>query len=131
MPYSTGAVGAATEPIEHTIDARWLLAYAAVLEETAPRLSDTRQPEGIVAHPLFPVCLEWEANLVLRRSAPTGLVGPERARGVHATHDLHIHRPIRPGDRLRTTATIVGVEARPPGAYEVVCFTTVDHDGHP
>jgi acyl dehydratase len=131
MPYRTAAVGESAEPIEHAVDARWLLAFAAVLGETDPRLTDTRQPGGIVAHPLFPVCVEWDAMLALRRSASTGLVGPERARGVHATHDLHIHRPVRPGDRLTTTATIVGVEARSPGAYEVVCLATVDHDGRP
>jgi acyl dehydratase len=131
MPYSVGALGASSGGVEHVVDARWLLAFAAVLEEEHPRLTDTRHPEGIVGHPLFPVCVEWDAVLTLRRSAPTGLVGPERARGVHATHDLHIHRPVHPGDRLTTTATIVGVEARPPGAFEVVCLDTVDHDGRP
>jgi acyl dehydratase len=131
MAYSTAAVGASSEPVEHTVDARWLLAYAAVLEETDPRLADTRHPDGIVAHPLFPVCVEWEAMLALRRSAPTGMVGAERARGVHATHDLHVHRPVRPGDQLTTTATIVGVEARSPGTYEVVCLRTVDRSGAP
>src|SRR5829696_8152514 len=131
MPYSTAAVGASSEPVVHTIDARWLLAYAAVLEEVDPRLTDTRHPGGIVGHPLFPVCVEWEAVLRLRRTAPTGLVGQERARGVHATHDLHIHRAIRPGDRLTTTATIVGVEARAPGTFEVVCLQTVDQARRP
>jgi acyl dehydratase len=131
MAYCTAAVGASCEPVEHIVDARWLLAYAAVLEETDPRLADTRHAGGIVAHPLFPVCVEWEAMLALRRTAPTGLVGAERARGVHATHDLHIHRAIRPGDHLTTTATIVGVESRPPGVYEVVCLQTVDRAGAP
>ncbi len=52
-------------------------------------------------------------------------------RGVHATHDLTLHRRPRSDDRLSTTATITGVEPRPPGAYVVTRFETLDADGRP
>src|SRR2546427_9949010 len=42
-----------------------------------------------------------------------------------------IHRPVRPGDRLSTHATVVGVEQRKPGAYQVTRLETVDAAGAP
>lgn len=65
-------------------------------------------------------------------SAPENFVPlrrDEAGRGVHATHDLHIHRPIRAGDRLTTVATTIGIEQRKPGAYSMTRFDTHDADG--
>jgi acyl dehydratase len=87
---------------------------------------------SVVAHPVFPVCLEWPAVLALRAADTGGALGrDELLRGVHATHDLTLHRPIRPPETLTTAATVVAVEARRPGTYEVVRLDTVDQDGAP
>jgi acyl dehydratase len=129
LPSST--VGHAIEPLVHEVDARWLMAYAAGVGDDSPRYFDTGDPAGIVAHPLFPVCLEWPAVLELRRQLSTVLPPAERLRGVHATHDLTLHRPIVPGDVLTTTARVVSVEPRSPGAYEVVRLDSVDATGAP
>jgi acyl dehydratase len=50
---------------------------------------------------------------------------------VHATHRLTVHRPIRAGERLRTTATVAALQARSPGAYMVLRLETVDTSGRP
>jgi acyl dehydratase len=132
MPYPSGIVGLTTAPVEHAVDTRWLLAYAAVLDATEPVLSDPRHPGGIVAHPLFAVCLEWDAILALRREiGREALSRSEFSRGVHATHDLHLHRAIRPGERFATTAKIVSAEARSSGTFEVVRLDTHDAEGRP
>jgi acyl dehydratase len=55
----------------------------------------------------------------------------ERARGVHAAHDLHIHRPIKDGDVLTTIAEVVGLEERKPGASQMTKLTTIDANGAP
>jgi acyl dehydratase len=121
-----------TAPVVHTIDARWLMAYAAGLGEMLSCYLDTRRPEGIQAHPLFPVCVEWPAVLALRDQAGTfGLTPEEALRSVHATHDLVIHRSVRPGDILTTRATVVGVEYRKPGAFQVTRLDTLDASGAP
>jgi acyl dehydratase len=130
MPLSSATVGTAGEPIAHEIDARWMMAYAAGLGDTLPCYLDTRRPEGIIAHPLFPVCFEWPAILAMRgHSGNKSLTADEHLRGVHATHDLVIHRTVRPGDRLTTRAKIVGVERRKPGAYQVTRLDTTDESG--
>src|SRR5205807_4121034 len=76
-------------PTAVTVDARWLMAYAAALGETDPRYYDTTTPGGPIAHPLFPVCYEWSVALTLRSKT----IKPELLPlGVHSTHHLVIHR---------------------------------------
>jgi acyl dehydratase len=125
-PLPADLVGQAAGPVEHEIDARWLMAYAACLGETGPEYLDSTRPGGPLAHPLFPVCYEWPAALALRRRLYAEAVA---ARTVHATHDLRLHRRPRAGDRLRTTARVVAAEPRAPGAYVLTRFETVDASG--
>ncbi|HXG22243.1 MAG TPA: MaoC/PaaZ C-terminal domain-containing protein [Methylomirabilota bacterium] len=127
MPLTSSIVGASAEPVVHKIDERWLMAYAAGLGDALPCYLDTLRPGNIVAHPLFPVCVEWPAVVGLRGHAgAAGLTAEEAIRSVHATHDVLIHRGVRPGDTLTTRASIVGVERRKPGAFQVIRLDTVD-----
>jgi acyl dehydratase len=132
MPLSSTTVGTTGEPLVHDIDERWIMAYAAGLGDLLPCYLDTLRPAGIIAHPLFPVCFEWPVILEMRGHVGNSLLtADEGLRAVHATHDLLIHRPVRPGDRLTTRASIVGVEQRKPGAYQVTRLDTVDATGAP
>jgi acyl dehydratase len=130
VPLASASVGSAAAPRETEIDARWTMAYAAGLGDAAPCYLDMLRPGGVVAHPLFPVCFEWPAFLATH-GLPVGLTADERRRGVHATHELAIHRLVRPGDRLVTRASVAGVEQRKPGAYQVVRLDTADAGGAP
>jgi acyl dehydratase len=131
MPLPLELIGASTEPVTQAVDARWTMAYAAALEDLDDRYFDTRRGP-VPAHPLFPVCIEWAAVTAARRLADPAILTPEEAaRGVHATHDLVLHRPVRAGDLLTTTATVELIEARRPGAYQVLRLDTVDPSGSP
>jgi acyl dehydratase len=125
MKLSAAIVGTAAGPLEQPIDARWLMAHAAALGETAEERFDTTRPGGVVAHPLFPVCYEWPLAVLLRARLGDDIA----SRSVHATHDLTLHRLPRPGDRLRTTAVVTLVEPRAPGAYVLTRFETIDAAG--
>lgn len=132
MPLNTKIVGATGRPFVQDIDARWLMAYAAGLGDMLPSYVDTLRPGGIVGHPLFPVCVEWPV-IIDAQGFPgyNSLEEGERLRGVHASHDTLLHRPVRPGDRLTTRGTVAGVERRKPGAYVVTRLETVDAAGAP
>ncbi len=120
-------VGTTVGPLVQDIDARWLMAYAAALDDTRPEYLDTTRSGGVIGHPLFPVCYEWPLAVELREA-----MAPDIAvRSVHATHDLRLSRPVRAGDRLRTTATVSAAEPRSPGAYVVTRLETVDAAGRP
>jgi acyl dehydratase len=121
-------VGAQAGPIQHEIDARWLMAYSAALGETDPRCFDTAAPGGVLAHPLFPVCYEWPVSQPIRQIPELREHFP---RLVHAEHDLVLHRPLRQGDRLKTAVRIASIEQRKPGAFVVFRFDALDGAGAP
>lgn len=128
MPKSSSAVGKTTTRFRHVAEARWLMAYAASLNDTAACYFDTMGE--IAAHPVFSVCPEWPVVLAARKIDDIGAgVEAENRRGVHATHDVVIARPIAAGDVLFTQARIVGVEQRRPGAYQVMRMTTENAAG--
>ena len=130
MPLDSRIVGRSSKRFRHAVDARWIMAYAAGLGDWNSRYFDTTS--RIVAHPVFPVCVEWPVVLDVRNIEGAGRMTPEEgARGVHATHDLHIHRPVTTGDELFTQASIIGVEQRKPGGYQMMCLRTTDSDGAP
>ena len=125
---SRASIGASVDPFVHPVDARWLMAYAAALGETAPRYFDTLAASGPRAHPLFAVCYEWPVAVALREAT----VATElHAFSVHATHHLIIHRAPRAGDTLHTRAHVIAVEPRRAGTLVVSRFETTDAGGRP
>ena len=62
MPYDPRIVGQQTTPVEHEVDARWLMAYAAGIGDCSPSYMDTASGT-VIGHPLFPVCLEWPVKI--------------------------------------------------------------------
>lgn len=132
MPLSSETVGISGEPLESSVDARWTMAYAAGLGDARPLYLDTRARPDVLAHPLFPVCFEWPAFLSTKHLPVGGrLSTAERVRGVHATHDLVLHKPLRAGVKLLTRTCISRVERRPAGAFQVVRFETRDERNEP
>ena len=126
MKLSSAIVGEQAGPLEASIDARWLMAYSAGLGETDPRYYDTER--GVMAHPLFPVCYEWPVAQPLRALPALQPLFPQL---LHAQHDLRIHRAPRAGDSLRTSARIIAVTQRKPGAFVVFRFEARDAAGAP
>ena len=126
MPVRSAAIGATTDA--HTVDitTRMTMAYAAGVGDANPRYLDDVAEGGILAPPAMCVRLEWSLSKAVRSLRELGLTDEEALRIVHAEQDSQFHRPIRPGDRLRTTARVVQVRAMTPGAYLSVKFATVD-----
>ncbi len=114
---SPDLVGQQAGPLEHLIDARWVMAYNAGLGERSDEV-----------HPLFPVCYEWPVSDAIR-ALPA--LKPIAGLLVHAQHDLIIHRPLEAGERVRCSARIVAAEPRSPGAFVVYRFESRDSSGAP
>ena len=103
------------------------MAYSAALGETDPRYYDTAAADGVLVHPLFPVCYEWPLAQPLR-DLPA--LKPLQARLLHAQHDLVIHRTPCAGEVLRVSAVIAGLSQRRPGAFVVFRFEARDAAGN-
>ena len=130
MPVPTEMVGDSVGPMVHEVDERWTMAYAAALGDTNDCYFDTRRPQGVVAHPMFAVCPEWPVIVHGRSIADAwGISTEETRQSVHATHDLTVHRLVRPGDVLSTQLTYIGVEQKRPGAYATMRIETRDAEG--
>ena len=126
MAIRSAAVGLTTAPLVQDISTRRLLAYAAGIGETQACYFDDATATGIVAHPAFCTALEWPVALAIRQHTQFQLPRTEAIRSVHAAQDSFFHRPIRPGERLRTTARVVQIRQSQPGAFVVTRFETVD-----
>ena len=132
MPINAAVMGQITEPIVHEVDARWTMAFSAGIGDTQGCYLDTTRPDGVVAHPLFAIGPEWPVLLEVRDLLLSeGLTPSENRRSVHASHDVHVHRLVRPGDRLYTQATIAAIEARSAGAFMITRLDTNDEHGQP
>ena len=132
MAIPTALVGMSVDPVRHEVDERWTMAYAAALDDCRPIYHDTMRTDGIIAHPMFVVCPEWPVLVSSRaRSEQLGISREEVLTSVHATHDVVIHRLIRPGDVLTTSMEIVGLVAKSPGALSTTRLRTTDADGEP
>ena len=130
MPVPAALLDLAVDPITHDVDERWTMAYAAALGDDSEVYFDTTRPGGVVAHPVFSVCPEWQAIVASRSmSEQLGMTSAEVLTGVHAAHDVTIHRLARPGDRLTTRLEIVALADVTPGAKATTRLTTVDADG--
>jgi acyl dehydratase len=121
-------VGAEAPPVEQTLDARWIMAYSAGIGESEARCYDTTPGADLPVHPVFPVCYEWEPLQPVRNLPELKPVYP---RLVHAQHDIVIHRALRAGETVRTSARLVAVLARPPGSFVVFRCETRGAKGAP
>ncbi len=129
MPISAAIAGRTLGPREVTLSARRIMAFAAGTDDRNPRhFDDTAGPP--LAPPLLAVSLEWPLLVALRAELP-GTAAQELRRGVHASHDVTIHRLPAAGETLRSTATVVALDRRPSGAGLLTRLDTVDAAGRP
>ena len=52
MALHSETVGLVGQPVVSEIDPRWVMSYAAGLDDYLPCYMDTCRPDGVVAHPL-------------------------------------------------------------------------------
>ena len=129
MPMNSSTVGKSTKRFRHVAEKRWLMSYAAGIGEISANYYDTTQE--LTVHPVFSVCPEWPVVLDAQRVEGSESMTPEEARsGVHASHDVLIHRPIRPNESLYTRATITSVEQRKAGAFQMMRLETRDEESN-
>ncbi|MBV8199512.1 MAG: MaoC family dehydratase N-terminal domain-containing protein, partial [Acidobacteria bacterium] len=119
------AVGQELESAERDLTVRAVLAYAAGLGAHEAAFLDDARPEGLAALPFQCVSLEWPVVLSLR-AALAGLSLEEGRRGVHAVQDSVFHRPMRPGERLRTTGRLVAARPSRAGVLTTIRLQTCE-----
>jgi acyl dehydratase len=132
MPCDSRIVGKSLGPLEYEVDSFWTMAYAAGISDSNPRYLDSMRTGGLIAHPVFPVCLATRARWQMEPMfLAAGLTPEESIRSVHVTHEMIVHRLIKPPEKLRVTATVTALEKRPAGTYLLTSYDLRDHLDRP
>ena len=121
----TDDVGRFTIARTTLLDSRYTMAYAAAISDGNPAYFDDLRDGGLAIHPAIVFSLQWAARFrpdqVLNlRAAPFG---------VHASTDLHIYRPFRPGEAITTQGQVVQKRQLRPGVYNVERYRMTASDG--
>lgn len=100
-----------------------IAAYADATADDTPAVRS-----GAAVPVVFPIVLAFHAGDDARADLPARIW--ERVRGgVHGEHDVVVHRPLRPGDRIDTWTSISAVRTVRPGTQVVVHFEHIAPDG--
>jgi acyl dehydratase len=100
-----------------------IASYAAATGDRTAAVLDGRAVPAV-----FPVLLAFAAQEAARTDVPELLWRRVRG-GVHGAHDIVLHRPLLPGERLNTWSWISAVRASRAGTRVVVQFEQVGSDG--
>ena len=132
MPLTNKHVGTSTPPLSREVNRRWTMAYASGLDDHNPLYLDSEATERPFAHPVFPVCLEWPVlSAPQDRSVEPAMEQWEILRGVHASHDLQLHSPLRAGTSYTTSSRVTSVKRIRAGAAQMTRLETLDDVGRP
>lgn len=126
MPFNADLAGATWGSIRWDMTPRRVLAYRAALAPQDAAGLDDAAPEGLFALPMQVVAPEWVLVLMAREQSAQTLTLEEGRRAVHAGQDSVFHRPIRAGDELEVTATLLGARASRAGVVSATRFETRD-----
>ena len=108
MPIKSAAIGSRYSAITTNMTPRRLLAFAAGIGVSSPRVFDDLN-EGFCAVPQICVSPEYHLAVQNRLGNNFGTTAEERRRAVHAVQDSEFLRPIKSGNQLTTTAEVVGL----------------------
>ncbi len=112
-------LGQRSEERDFKVEAGRIKAFAAATNDPIPAHRD-----GELAPPLFAVVPVWEMVSAF------GLEIPEEVmlRALHGEQDIFLHRPLRPGEVLRSSAALVGVHSKGSGTTLVTRCESRDSD---
>jgi acyl dehydratase len=112
MPLNKACTGKAYPPVTTEVTAEATQKYARAYNDDNPAYFDAARPGGVVAPPMFGVVVTWQSVLAAVMDPE---VGADVLRLVHGEQDMEFGAPIRPGDRITTTAKIVSIETKSTG----------------
>ncbi len=107
------------------LTSRYTMAYAAGINDTNPAYFDDLRAGGLMVHPAICFSLQW-ASRARPDQTPNLRAAPW---GVHASTDLRIFRPFRPGEAITTQGRMVAKCQVRPGVYNVDRYRMTASDG--
>ncbi|UYP44418.1 hypothetical protein NEF87_000703 [Candidatus Lokiarchaeum ossiferum] len=124
-------VGTILKPYKTRVTWRQTTNYAASIKDSNPYYFDDEQKGGLVAHPLFPVVVNWPiieniSEFIIDQNFPQHFL----ARGVHYSEHIIVHRLIKPKDRLQIEGQIAAIKPHRAGSHFIGEFKATDRKGY-
>lgn len=131
MQLTSDFVGASLKEYTCVVNARWTMNYAAAVGDANPFYFNDERPEGVVAPPLFPVALTWPivehiTDYLQADRFPQEVLFTQ----VHYSEHLSLHRPVKPGMRLKIVGVIAAIFPHRAGTCVVTRFDAQDASGN-
>jgi acyl dehydratase len=112
MALNKACTGKEYPPVTTDVTAEATQQYARAYNDDNPAFFDAARPGGIVAPPMFGVVVTWQSVL---SAVMDPAVEADVLRLVHGEQDMEFLAPIRPGDRITSTAKIESIETKSTG----------------
>ena len=126
MPLNKALVGKEYPPntTDATLDA--MQRYGRAYNDDNRAYFDAATPGGIIAPPMYAVVVTWP-------SVMSAVGDPDLkvdiVRLLHGEQDMEFFRPIRPGDKISSTAKVASIETKATGETMVLEINAVNQDG--
>ena len=122
---TTDDVGVLSIATTTVLSPRFTMAYAAGINEVNPDYYDDLRPGGALIHPGVVFSLQW-ASRFRPDQVPNSRAAPF---GVHASTDLRIYRPFRPGEAITTQGRVVEKKQLKPGVFALDRYRMTSSNG--
>ena len=124
--------GTSLRDYETQVNWRDIMNYSASIGDSNSRYFNDENPDGIIAHPVYPVSLTWNiigkiGDFIVSEKFPTELLMSQ----VHYTEHLEIHRPLSPGAHVVIKGQVAAILPHRAGAHVVIRLEARDKGGAP
>jgi acyl dehydratase len=126
MPLNFALQGKTYDAVTRVVDADEIAAYASASGDDNPAY---RVGPDQVPSPLFPVVPAMPLMAMVTLDPELGLDNPLMV--VHGEHEIVHHRPVRPAETLKLSASLESVEDKGTSAVFVIGMRAVTADGEP
>jgi len=128
MPLNKACEGKCHPPVITDVTREAIEKYARAYNDDNPAFFDPKRPGGIVAPPLFGVVVTW---LSLLQAISDPELQADLLRLLHGEQDMEFFNPIRPGDKIVSSAKILSIETKPTGETVTIELEGADQNRQP
>lgn len=128
MPLNKACEGKCYPPVTTDVTREAIEKYARACNDNNPAFFDPKRPGGIVAPPLFGVVVTW---LSLLQAISDPELQADLLRLLHGEQDMEFFNPIRPGDKIVSSAKILSIETKPTGETVTIELEASDQNREP
>jgi len=126
MPLNKALVGKEYPPNTTDATLEAMQRYGRAYNDDNRAYFDAAAPGGIIAPPMYAVVVTWP-------SVMSAVGDPDLkvdiVRLLHGEQDMEFFRPIRPGDKISSTAKVASIETKATGETMVLEINAVNQDG--